>query len=1117
MKFHSFILEFAVVTEAFYYASALSVSDGFANNRDQVPVLGRGYSASTNTLMGTCMSANLSGPPSFDYDYEFVPVGSTTSANPNWQTDWARATSSLSVSARRALDQMVVSDMGVTTEVTYQAYNIARMVGYMYNVVIDEGNSPISDDARELLGRGDFIAFIQACGPYYIKSIQRRKELITVFNHEKASGSLTTVEARNSLGQLIQMDVSGTTPTPRFNRVSTTATGELKQVELSPDGSIVLATTSQEKLWQKDDGGMTGRWLDNLASSRSGDRGGGRQNRWKTMVADDDGRYVYAVTPWWRTYRKNISECDDCWEYMAGWWNIEDVAVSGDGKQIYIKRPSYSDKWSMHYTESGTRTMIEGRLVKYSMSYDASDLYAIDHAGHMWYAGGTSHPKRKFIRLDDPGWGPMMPGWVTSPQSFWHYYQGMHKIRHDMNTDEQCLTACNEVPGADGCMNGAQTWSTYWQGCFVFVGRGMGNGNGYWYPNQWPNGGYKSWKINPPTRQWKSVSVNGDGSKVFGLDTNDRIWVKEGGHNQPWNEFSMEGVTTTGFDHITQSADGKNIALVGSGGLYHLGYPARTSSTTTSIDSETLTITVLGFGLALSQENRGSLVAKSFEEYNQLMTFGMESMLNEYTGLVQAVDVQLWATNPSFYANAQLDVAVERTVCYSLESRRCAGKRCMLGGDLVNCQSTCYYLTTTPDNFEAHDCRDGVTCRTSSCLDISGNVQNDASGENEKVFQYVSTTEVDCLGDNFYNQFATFEDTFVETGITTREKSSCTDASPATYRTEIVEFPPNLKVIIFSENAEHVANSDAVVRQMFTILEVLSQCIGFLNALPLNELNLYWVENQRVPIAYSVYDSTDISLYNNPSGTVFGPSSYESPLAAAGLKKLLNGYDPSSGGLQRFLYGREIERFMKYVQGYYTPCLNALTADDMEFSGGTLFTKHWIEIDECAKPLCLIRGTTFNSETGNCEFTAVHTEAYDPTAAVDVPYAVGTFCQPRLYRAINGIETPEITNPTGESTVRRRRLTEEYKSILDVSDETDSDAVQNNPTVTGRRLTEEYKSILDVSDETDSDAVQNNFIRRRLVDDLGVEGDNILADETNNHVRRRLVNVPDGEGDSGTE
>jgi len=163
------------------------VRDGIAGSTDYTPVLGRGYSASSNTMFSSCLRVSTTTEPTFDYVYTFSSVSSSTSSTTTSteRDQWSSAFRLFSVAATRTISDHVTSETDSTTR--NKNYILAQMKVDLYYNALE--NSIIAEDSLEILDRGDYIGFVQACGPYYITSISRTKELISVFDYSSVSSS----------------------------------------------------------------------------------------------------------------------------------------------------------------------------------------------------------------------------------------------------------------------------------------------------------------------------------------------------------------------------------------------------------------------------------------------------------------------------------------------------------------------------------------------------------------------------------------------------------------------------------------------------------------------------------------------------------------------------------------------------------------------------------------------------------------------------------------------------------------------------------------------------------------------------------------------------------------
>jgi len=229
-------------------------------------------------------------------------------------------------------------------------------------------------------------------------------------------------------------------------------------------------------------------------------------------------------------------------------------------------------------------------------------------------------------------------------------------------------------------------------------------------------------------------------------------------------------------------------------------------------------------------------------------------------------------------------------------------------------------------------------------------------------------------------------------------------------RRELVSFPETLKQFNFMANAEFIATADAIVRHMFNSIELLSQCVGFLSALPEEILARSWVRNQRRPLQDEKYRNLSSSMLSTDSTSSISSTDtlsilsedFSEPLLAKRLLTVLKGENINAVVGQRHLYERQLRSFLSFVTNFYGPCLEDLSSDDLQFSGGKLYTKHWVTLPKCKKPVCLIRGSVWSEHTSNCELGEQDTnDGYDPAANGannDPSWIVDSYCMPDFYQ-----------------------------------------------------------------------------------------------------------------------
>lgn len=150
------------------------------------PVLGRGYSLATNTFQSICLTDFPKTKPSYNFRYKFEQI----------EADGTRTSSSTvggsgSYSGGGFGFKANIKVSGSTSVIDGKTYHshfmlVTTSVDSYYSS-IDESKARISDPARELLASNDVPGFFDACGMYYIRSIGRSAEFISVFSYKTES------------------------------------------------------------------------------------------------------------------------------------------------------------------------------------------------------------------------------------------------------------------------------------------------------------------------------------------------------------------------------------------------------------------------------------------------------------------------------------------------------------------------------------------------------------------------------------------------------------------------------------------------------------------------------------------------------------------------------------------------------------------------------------------------------------------------------------------------------------------------------------------------------------------------------------------------------------------
>uniref|UniRef100_A0A7S1BSS8 MACPF domain-containing protein n=1 Tax=Corethron hystrix TaxID=216773 RepID=A0A7S1BSS8_9STRA len=223
-------------------AAGSIVTDGIAGNKDRTPVLGRGYSTATGDLMSSCLIVPVATEPSYGYEYTFTSFSSSfasvNSSSGAERSEYERKSSGWSRETRVAVRNQVQSDSSRSSREN-KKYMVASMKADLYYNSVDEGSSIFSNDAMTVLSRGDFIGFLQSCGPNYIRSIRRSKELTAVFSHNDSSTQSS--EGVNSSLEVAVTDITRSTKCSFLFRCSTRRS----------TSSSSFATENQRKLTKK--------------------------------------------------------------------------------------------------------------------------------------------------------------------------------------------------------------------------------------------------------------------------------------------------------------------------------------------------------------------------------------------------------------------------------------------------------------------------------------------------------------------------------------------------------------------------------------------------------------------------------------------------------------------------------------------------------------------------------------------------------------------------------------------------------------------------------------------------------------------------------------------------
>lgn len=173
-----------LLNAAFLQAGPVVIEDNRVADLAATPVLGRGYTISTNTYQSTCLADVKITEPSYDFTYFFKSVemegkGSlddvlnTRSFTENFRNELIKRFSKVKDAENSGVDR------------TYYYHNIFVEINlHSYYASVDESASKMSDSASRLLSNNDLPGFFSSCGSYYVRSIGRRARFISVFTYK---------------------------------------------------------------------------------------------------------------------------------------------------------------------------------------------------------------------------------------------------------------------------------------------------------------------------------------------------------------------------------------------------------------------------------------------------------------------------------------------------------------------------------------------------------------------------------------------------------------------------------------------------------------------------------------------------------------------------------------------------------------------------------------------------------------------------------------------------------------------------------------------------------------------------------------------------------------------
>lgn len=199
------------------------------------PTLGRGYSLATNTFQSICLSDIQKTKPSYNFFYKFEQIDES-----------GRRSSTTSTSGSGSFGgggfgvQVKVSASGSSTQINgetwFSQYILVTTDIEVYYSSVDESKSKIADPARELLTNKDIPGFFDACGMYYVRSLGRKAQFVSLFSYKTKTNTRDTEFEAKLEAELKGWGQRASVSVQRSSKFSEEATSKYLTIESTAHG-----------------------------------------------------------------------------------------------------------------------------------------------------------------------------------------------------------------------------------------------------------------------------------------------------------------------------------------------------------------------------------------------------------------------------------------------------------------------------------------------------------------------------------------------------------------------------------------------------------------------------------------------------------------------------------------------------------------------------------------------------------------------------------------------------------------------------------------------------------------------------------------------------------------
>lgn len=178
------IIAIMILAEVSLNSGPVVIEDNRVTDLSSTPVLGRGYTISTNTYQSTCLKDVKITEPSYDFTYFFKSIEMEGKGS----LDEVFNTNTFTENFRNELNKRFSQGRtpeGDGMERTFYTHNIFVEINlHSYYASLDEASTKMSDSASKLISNGDLPGFFSSCGSYYVRSIGRKSRFISIFSYK---------------------------------------------------------------------------------------------------------------------------------------------------------------------------------------------------------------------------------------------------------------------------------------------------------------------------------------------------------------------------------------------------------------------------------------------------------------------------------------------------------------------------------------------------------------------------------------------------------------------------------------------------------------------------------------------------------------------------------------------------------------------------------------------------------------------------------------------------------------------------------------------------------------------------------------------------------------------